>query len=234
MKKDNGRAGRGGMSGPVISIYEILYEYFGPQGWWPVTAAGETKARYSGGPVTDDQRFEVAAGAVLTQNTSWTNASGAVENLIRAGALDPVSIASMDVKTLAGLIKPSGYYNRKAAILKMLAGFFSRRPEVTRESLLAISGIGPETADSIMLYAFGRPFFVVDAYTMRVFSRLGLAGPRDGYESVRSFFERNLPGEAGIYQEYHALIVMFAKQFCRKNPLCEDCPLFSACRRKTA
>ena len=220
--------------GIVTAIYAALYNRFGPQGWWPVTAGGETQARYSGGPICDGQRFEVAAGAVLTQNTSWANASRAVGNLVRRGALDPESILSMDLTLLAELIRPSGYYNRKAAILKGLAGRFPPRAEITRESLLAVSGIGPETADSIMLYAFGKPFFVVDAYTMRVFSRVGLIVPGERYENVRAFFEGNLPTDAGIFQEYHALIVKLAKEFCRRNPLCDGCPIYPLCGRKSA
>lgn len=234
MKKRTAAGGGGETARIVEGIYEALYDRFGPQGWWPVTAKGGTEARYSGGPACDDQRFEVAAGAVLTQNTSWANASRAVANLVRRGALDPESILSMDVKTLAELIRPSGYYNRKAAILKDLAGLFPARAEIARESLLALSGIGPETADSIMLYALGKPFFVVDAYTMRVFSRIGLIVPRETYENVRAFFEGNLPADVGIFQEYHALIVKVAKEFCRRSPLCNGCPIYPLCGRKAS
>lgn len=232
MKKRAAARGGRDVAEIVTAVYAALYDRFGPQGWWPVTPRGETEAGYSGGPACDGQRFEVAVGAVLTQNTSWTNASMAVGNLVRRRALDPESIHSMDVKMLAELIKPSGYYNRKAAILKRLAGHFSSNGEITRESLLATSGIGPETADSIMLYAFGKTFFVVDAYTMRVFSRVGLIVPGERYENVRAFFERNLPADTGIFQEYHALIVKLAKEFCRRNPLCDGCPLYPICMRK--
>ena len=218
----------------ITAVYAALYGRFGPQGWWPVTAAGETEAAYSGGPTDEGQRFEVAAGAVLTQNTAWANASKAVGNLLRAGALDPESILSMEAAGLAELIRPSGYYNRKAVILKRLAALFRPRAEITRESLLSISGIGPETADSIMLYAFGKPFFVVDAYTMRVFARIGLIEPAEGYEAVRAFFEECLPADSGIFQEYHALIVKLAKDFCRRKPVCGGCPLLSLCERKRA
>ncbi len=234
MKKRAVVGGGKDAAGIVTAVYETLYDRFGPQGWWPVTADGETEARYSGGPACDSQRFEVAAGAVLTQNTSWANASMAVSNLVRRGALDPESIHSMDVKTLAELIRSSGYYNRKAVILKELAGCFPQRAEITRESLLAVSGIGPETADSIMLYAFGEPFFVVDAYTMRVFSRIGLIAPGERYENVRAFFEGNLPADVGIFQEYHALIVKVAKEFCRRKPMCDGCPLYPLCGRELA
>jgi endonuclease-3 related protein len=234
MKKRAAAGGGREAAGIVAAIYAALYDRFGPQGWWPVTASGETEARYSGGPACDGQRFEVAAGAVLTQNTSWANASRAVGNLVRLGALDPESIHSMDVKMLAELIRSSGYYNRKAVILKELAGRFLPGVKITRESLLSLSGIGPETADSIMLYAFGEPFFVVDAYTMRVFSRIGLIVPGERYENVRAFFEGNLPVDAAIFQEYHALVVKVAKEFCRRNPLCGGCPLYPLCRRKAA
>jgi endonuclease-3 related protein len=234
MKKRVAAGGGREVDGIVTAVYEALYDRFGAQGWWPVTASGEAEARYSGGPACDGQRFEVAAGAVLTQNTSWANASRAVGNLVRRGALDPESILSMDVKMLAELIKSSGYYNRKASILKGLAGHFSPDAEISRESLLALSGIGPETADSIMLYAFGEPLFVVDAYTMRVFSRIGLIVPEERYENVRAFFEGNLPVDAAIFQEYHALIVKLAKEYCRRNPLCDGCPLYPLCGRKSA
>ena len=211
-------------------IYGKLLDAYGPQGWWPVTPPGELEPRYTGGPGDDRQRFEVAVGALLTQNTSWKNASRAIGNLNGAGLLDPDGIASADESTIARLIRPAGYFNQKARRLKVLARFFSTPVEVTREGLLALEGVGPETADSIMLYGFGKTFFVVDAYTRRVFDRLGLLEGKASYELIRKAFEDALPRNASVYNEYHALIVEHAKRFCRKRPICEGCPLGDMCR----
>ncbi len=213
----------------VEAVYTLLMESYGPRGWWPVTGAGADEPRYTGGPETEAQRFEVAAGAVLTQNTSWKNAAKGVVNLLRAGLLDPEKLLSADEETLSALIRPSGYYNQKGLRLRRLAGLFAEREPITREGLLGLNGIGPETADSIMLYSFGKQFFVVDAYTRRIFSRIGILTGEEGYEQIRDLFETNLPGDVLIYQEYHALIVEHGKRFCGKKPVCEGCPLETIC-----
>ena len=213
-----------------VEIYEKLLAAYGPQGWWPVTPPGEGKPRYTGGPRDQAQRFEVSAGALLTQNTSWLNASRAIESLNEAGLLSPGGIDATDERSLARLIRSSGYFNQKAKRLKVLARFFLEGGEVMREGLLALEGVGPETADSIMLYGFGKPFFVVDAYTRRIFDRLGLLDGRASYERIREIFEMALPRNVNIYKEYHALIVEHAKRSCRKRPLCGDCLLTSPCR----
>lgn len=211
-------------------VYEKLLDVYGPQGWWPVTPPGERQPLYTGGPESEEQRFEVAVGALLTQNTSWRNASSAIVNLNDAGILSPGGITSSDERSLARLIRPAGYFNQKAKRLKVLARFFSECGEVTRDGLLALDGIGPETADSIMLYGFGKSFFVVDAYTRRIFERLGLLEGKVPYERIREIFEQALPRNINVYKEYHALIVEHAKRFCRKRPLCGDCPLGDLCR----
>ncbi len=213
-----------------VEIYETLHEEYGPQGWWPVAPPGEATPRYTGGPDDPVQRFEVAVGALLTQNTSWTNASRAIERLHEAGLLSPGGIDGTDERALAQVIRPAGYYNQKARRLKALARFFAGGAAVTREHLLAVEGVGPETADSILLYGFDEPVFVVDAYTRRIFSRLGLLEEGASYEEIRGLFEGALPRDVALYQEYHALVVEHAKRFCRKKPLCPECPLAARCR----
>ncbi len=201
--------------------FSCLLKAFGPQHWWPGTT-----------------RFEVIAGAILTQNTSWNNVERAIKNLKKKKALNPGAVHAMDVKELAALIRPAGYFNIKAKRLKSfvdylyndhggsLKKFFALDTERLRSELLRINGIGPETADSIILYAAGRPVFVVDAYTKRVLSRHGLVEQDAGYEEVQKLFMENLPEDVELFNEYHALFVRVAKEFCRtRNPLCTSCPL---------
>ena len=197
---------------PIINasdLYERLLERYGDLDWWPA-----------------ESPFEIIVGAVLTQRTSWTNVERALDNLARAGVRDRESLLRLPEGELAGLIKPSGYFNQKARKLRILAGF---RGKQDRESLLKLWGIGPETADSILLYALGKACFVVDAYTRRIFSRLGLIGPGWGYERVRGYFESRLPRDPGIYREFHALIVELAKRHCRPEPSCQGCPMKGFC-----
>ena len=217
------------MERSFAEIYEALRRAWGPRRWWPVTPPGETRPAYTGGPRNDLQRFEVAVGALLTQNTSWSNAARAIESLNRTGAMSPGALDSIDEMALASAIRSAGYFNQKAKRLKTLAAFFLSREPVTRESLLALNGVGPETADSIMLYAFDAALFVVDAYTRRLFGRLGLVAALAPYEEIRGAFERNLPRRAAVYKEYHALIVEHGKRVCKKSPLCENCLLKSRC-----
>lgn len=213
--------------GRFMTIYRRLLRLYGPQGWWPVTPPGELAPRYTGGPADDRQRFEVAAGAILTQNTAWANASRAIESLNRLKALSPRAIDRMPLARLAVIIRSAGYYNQKAERLKTLASFFLSRARPTREALLALRGVGPETADSIMLYAFDEPYFVVDAYTRRLFGRLGLVNEMAPYEEIRLAFERNLPPRPGVYGEYHALVVEHGKRVCKKVPNCKKCLLIT-------
>jgi len=204
----------------LAGIYERLRKEFGPMGWWPA-----------------DTPFEVMVGAILTQNTAWTNVEKAIANLKRERALRPAAMASLGRGRLARLIRPAGYYNIKAKRLGNFLRFFLRdsggsvkrflsRPAGTlREKLLGVNGIGPETADSIILYAAGKPVFVVDAYTKRIFSRHRIISPAAEYHEIQSLFMKNLPRRAKLFNEYHALIVKLGKEYCRKKPLCRSCPL---------
>ncbi len=201
-------------------IYDRLFRAFGPQRWWP----GETA-------------FEVMVGAVLTQNTAWSNVEKALANIKAEGLLKPEPMAGLPRKKLASLIKPAGYYNIKADRLKHLLDLIMshgggdpprllKKPlKQLRRDLLAVKGIGPETADSILLYAAGYPVFVIDAYTRRVLGRHGLAGVRDSYDELQGLFMENLPCDPALYNEYHALLVHLGKHFCKPKPLCQGCPL---------
>ncbi len=201
-------------------VYKKLYTYFGPQHWWPA-----------------DSAFEVIVGTILTQNTAWTNVEKAISNLKRKRLLNPRRLYNADIKALAKLIRPCGYFNVKATRIKsfletLFADFkgdlslmFSLKSKTLRERLLKINGIGPETADSILLYAAQRPIFVVDAYTRRFLLRHKLIEKKTDYQQVQSLFEENLPRRLNLFNEYHALIVRLAKEFCRKKPLCNICPL---------
>lgn len=208
----------------LSAIYKKLYSFFGPQHWWP----GETP-------------FEVAVGAILTQNTNWGNVERAIGNLKSARALLPKKIHKMPVNKLAFLIRPAGYFNIKAKRLKNFINFlfkgyegcldklFSRDIGALRGELLSVNGIGEETADSIILYAAGRSIFVVDAYTRRVFSRHNFLNDKASYQDVQKFFMQNLPKDVKMFNEFHALIVKLGKEFCLKNkPKCGQCPLNGA------
>lgn len=205
----------------LMAIYRALYRAYGPQHWWP-----------------GDTPFEVMVGAVLTQNTAWTNVEKAITNLKRERLLTPARLEGVPAARLARLIRPSGYYNIKAKRLKHLLHFlqgrysgslkkmFSDDPGALRRNLLTVNGVGQETADSILLYAGGLPFFVVDAYTNRIFGRHGLIPPASQYHHVQELIMRNLRRDPRLFNEYHALIVRTAKEHCRKRaPLCSECPL---------
>ncbi len=206
-------------------IYACLCAAFGPQHWWP----GETP-------------FEVMVGAILTQSAAWTNVEKAIANLKAAGALSPEAIRSMPEEELARLVRPSGYFNAKAKKLKALVAWLGRYGDdlaqafagdlaEKRAELLAVHGVGPETADSILLYAAQKPTFVVDAYTRRVLGRLGLMPEAAGYEACRALFMRHLAPSEAHYNEYHALFVRLGKDICRKGqPRCQECPLRGRCR----
>jgi endonuclease-3 related protein len=201
--------------------YDALVRAHGTQNWWPART-----------------RFEVIVGAILTQNTSWTNVERAIVALSRERLLSVRGLEEVPEGVLAELIRSSGYFRQKARKLKAFVHFLRtnyqgsldrmfRVPTVVlREQLLSVHGIGPETADSILLYAGNHPVFVVDAYTRRLLQRHGHAHERDTYEDIRNIFERSLPADAALFNEYHALIVHTGKHFCRtKNPRCSDCPL---------
>jgi endonuclease-3 related protein len=207
----------------IGKVFNILLKEFGPQGWWPVNG------KYNGGPKTDSERFEVCIGAILTQGTSWKNVEKAIESLKQNNALNQKAILAMPVSKLAKLIKSSGYHNQKAKKLKEFVKFDGG---LTRENLLSVWGIGPETADSILLYAYSKPYFVVDAYTKRIFSRLGLCKDDCKYEELQELFYGNLPKNAKLFNEYHALIVELAKRNCMKNPECKGCALRKICQKR--
>jgi endonuclease-3 related protein len=198
----------------LLRIYKRLLGSFGPQGWWPVRHGLEPP------------EWEIMVGAVLTQNTAWSNVDRVLETLSRAGIKDKRSFLKLSDKRLEELIKPSGYYKQKARKLRVLANF---EGPYTRKSLLRIWGIGKETADSILLYAFDQKHFVVDAYTIRIFSRLDLIKADWNYDEVKEFFESRIPKNIQLYKEYHALIVEMAKRFCRPKPVCRGCPMERFC-----
>ncbi len=207
----------------LMAIYEKLLKRFGGQGWWPMSNG------------FSPPEWEVCVGAVLTQNTNWRNVEKALENLKAGKVLSPVDMVSTEADELERMVRPSGYYRQKAARLRVFADFvlgfggfgrFSRK--VTREQLLDVRGLGPETVDSILLYALGRPVFVIDAYTKRVFRRLGFKDEHD-YGGWRRFFESGLPPYVELYKELHALIVELAKGCCRPKPLCGECVLNEEC-----
>jgi endonuclease-3 related protein len=213
-------------------IYKKLHKSYGKQKWWPTTLEGEFHPKYHGrGVLSDRQRFEIIVGAILTQNTSWKNVEKAIVNLNRKNLLGINKIKKTNKKILAKLIKPSGYFNQKAERLKIIADFFSKNNNPTREQLLEVKGIGPETADSILLYAYNKPVFVIDAYTKRIFSRIGMCSGKCGYDELQNIFHKSLPKKAKLYNECHALLVELAKQHCKKTPACKNCPVYSSCKR---
>jgi endonuclease-3 related protein len=207
----------------LLEIDRLLFDFFGPQHWWP----GETP-------------FEIAVGAILTQNTSWSNVEKAIANIKAADCLDACSLHSIDMERLEPLIRPAGYFRVKAKRLRNFTTWLFDRyggdmhalqdvaTNRLREELLAISGIGPETADSILLYALNRPVFVVDTYTARVMVRHGLI-PAEGldYTQLQDLFMSNLEPDAARFNEFHALLVMTGKDHCKPRPKCEGCPLNS-------
>jgi len=216
----------------IKRIYSILYKEFGPQGWWPLTPKNQLHPKHNGiQPKTTRQKFEIIIGAILTQNTSWKNVEKAIFNLNRENLISINKIKKINRKKLASLVKPSGYYNQKAEKLKIAAEFFSKNQNPTRQKLLDVKGIGPETADSILLYAFQRPYFVIDAYTKRIFSRIGICKSDIKYDELQQIFHQNLSKNTKIFNEYHALVVELGKEFCTKKPKCSNCPINSYCKK---
>ena len=205
----------------VLHIYNTLLDYYGPQNWWPSKSP-----------------FETCVGAILTQNTAWRNVEKAIANLEQAQMLTIEAIADSSHDKLAKLIRPSGYFNQKAKRLSdfcnylleqydgRLGRLFELEIEPLRHVLLQQKGIGPETADSMICYAAGKPIFVVDAYTKRIFSRKNLIAENADYDTVQKLFMDHLPVDGALYNEYHALIVQLGAAICKKSsPLCEQCPI---------
>jgi endonuclease III related protein len=204
----------------LILAFDLMFAHFGPLNWWP-----------------GDTPFEVMVGAILTQNTNWKNVERAISNLKREKLIDPKRLYDLDPETLAELIRPAGFFRLKTERLRNYLEYYiskykgraelmAERPlEELRSELLSVKGIGPETADSILLYALDKPIFVIDAYTKRILSRHGLCAEDDGYDELQELFMDSLPGDVAMFNEYHGQIVQTAKQFCRKKPLCDECPL---------
>ena len=222
--KTNKKKGKGSLQNAtgqkLMEMFVLLLKHFGPQHWWP-----------------GDTSLEMMIGAVLTQNTSWKNVEKVLKNLKDLHELSLEGLHSQSTHELAEKIRPAGYYNVKAKRLKNLIDFIVDRygadltslleaeTGVLREGLLSIKGIGPETADSILLYAAGRPIFVIDAYTHRILIRHGMIDEQATYDEIQAFFMDHLPDDADLFNEFHALIVRTGKVFCRKKPLCPGCPL---------
>jgi endonuclease-3 related protein len=206
----------------LTAVFNVLFTVHGPQHWWP-----------------GDTPFEVMVGAVLTQNTAWTNVEQAIANLVRRDKLSAAGIIMTRKDHLANWLRPSGYFNIKAARLKNFCRWYVEAggftvlsqldTETLRAALLSVNGVGPETADDILLYAFDRPVFVIDAYTRRLFSRLGLIAGDEAYDELRLAVEDKLGQEVELYNEFHALIVIHAKTVCRVRPRCGDCQLRMRC-----
>ena len=209
----------------LLGIYHRLLAHFGPQHWWPAP-----------------EPFEVIVGAILTQSAAWGNVEKAIANLRAAGALSPRALRRLSLSKLATLVHPCGYYNAKALKLRSfafwlgnhynddLSKLFANDTEDLRQQLLSVHGIGQETADSIILYAAGKPIFVIDAYTRRIISRLGLAPEKESYSAYQTFFMEHLPPDTQLFNEYHALLVCLAKNVCRRRPLCHQCCLSDVCQ----
>ncbi|MCL1896061.1 MAG: endonuclease [Clostridiales bacterium] len=207
----------------LYRVYETLLAHYGDLKWWPA-----------------DTPYEVIVGAVLAQNTAWSNVEKAIANF--GDSLSPEAVRDMDPAKLIEIIRPSGFFNQKAGYLKNVTEWFSgygfnaevarREPlEKIRAELLGVKGVGRETADAILLYAIGLPSYVVDAYTVRLCGRYPIdAG--EGYEKIKAYFEENLPADAGVYNRFHAMIDINAKEYCRKKPECAGCPLEGGCAKK--
>ena len=229
----------------VLQTYERLLRHYGPQGWWPTTARGGIRPLYRPGTAGTvpgpRQQWEIVVGSILTQNTAWRNASAALSALIRRRVLSLRRMAALPLPDLAAAIHSAGYFNQKARNLQELAAhllaasggriapFLSRPATELRAELLARRGVGPETADSILLYAAGRPSFVVDAYTRRIAARLAWVPEDIAYHPLQEHLESRLPQDTTLYNEYHALLVRHAVAHCRARPLCEGCCLRDAC-----
>ncbi len=211
----------------LLAVYHLLQERYGPQGWWPA-----------------DTPLEMIVGAILTQSAAWTNVEKAIANLKSAGVLTVAGLRDTPREELARLIYPSGYYNVKAGKIRafmdwLVEGYggdldrlFALDAAAMRRELLSVHGIGEETADSIVLYGAGRPVFVIDAYTRRIVSRLGLAPRRSTYAAFQDVFMRHLPRDEALFNEYHALLVQHGKSVCRQAPRCAGCCLAGPCPRR--
>jgi len=229
------------MALPPNEVYKLLLTHFGNQEWWPFDKGYHKRNR-------SDPRFEIMIGAILTQNTAWSNVEKALLNLKKNKSLTVRKIVDMPLEKLKVMIQPSGFFNQKATRLKILAThiyekydsdldkFFKRDLQEIRRELLSLNGIGPETADLILLYAGNLPIFVVDAYTKRICKRIPLQPKDESYDEIQQYFKRELSKNRSekdmvpLYKELHALIVELAKNYCKTKPSCDNCPLKKDCR----
>ena len=225
-------------------IYTKLYSHFGSQKWWPVTEKGKIHPEYSDGPKNGKQQLEVIFGAILAQNTTWKNAEKAIIELNRNNLIDAKKILNISNEKLSKIIRSSGYHNQKTKKLKNFCNFllgnydgslnalFKVNIKRLRQELLSVNGIGPETADSIILYAAKKPIFVIDAYAKRIMNRVGFK--EASYDELQQLFMKSLPNSEKLFNEYHALLVELGKNICKKQPLCNKCPINKCCNYNTA
>jgi endonuclease III related protein len=219
------------MNESILKIYEKLYKLYGPQGWWPLMDLESENIKKTGAtqgyhplnydfPQTEKQKYEIILGAILTQNTAWTSAEKALLNLKDLDAINPERILVLDEEILKEAVRPAGFLNQKSVYIKEMSNFFINLKGQTpsRGEILKVKGVGNETADSILLYAYKLPEFVVDAYTKRILSHIGVVDEKIRYMDLKKLFEDNLPAEVPLYQEYHALIVEHAKRYYSKKP----------------
>lgn len=226
------------------AVYRMLLKRYGGQGWWPIINPVTFESEYNSGPGAPEEIFfEIAIGSILTQNVSWKNAANSLASLKRENILSPGQLDEVDIGALASLIRSSGYFNQKAQKIKSFIAWYRRfdfsveeldRMPVQglRQELLSIKGIGPETADSILLYALSKKVFVVDAYTRRIFGRLGIISGSEDYHVIQDLFHSRFRGGVQEFKEYHALIVEHGKIHCRKARACGGCVLFTSCVSK--
>ena len=231
----------------TLDIYAILLKAFGPRGWWPTTIKENKPQYHKKRRLNPSSReiFEICIGAILTQNTAWSNVKKAIEKLNSADLMNPLKIKAVKSARLASIIKSSGYYKQKSLKLKIFSEHIIKNHKdglkkwlisadinKLREELLSLYGIGPETADSMILYAAQKPKFIADAYAIRIFNRIGFFNSLK-YDYIQNYFENILPKDVCLFQEYHALIVELAKLYCKKKkPLCGKCPLEKICQKK--
>ncbi len=228
----------------INSVYTEFKKKYKKQGWWPLYNHDRGLCEYHRGrPVCDEEIFEIIIGAILTQNVAWKNVEKSIIALGTRNLLTTQAMRTINTEELAGLIKSSGYYNMKAVKIKNFLKWFDdtgsgfdglmKIPLIElRTGLLSVNGIGPETADSILLYGFGRKIFVVDAYTRRIFSRAGFFNEKDSYQKIQDYFHGSFKGTVKDYNEYHALVVRHAKESCQKKPLCDECCIREICPGK--
>lgn len=226
----------------INRIFETLEKKYGWRGWWPSTPAGKNTPEYhkpKNYSYSAAEKFEIAVGAILTQNAAWSNVVTALVNLNKLNCFAPEKMLKLDDAKFIEAIRPSGYFNQKLKKLKYLCDFFNKNKWTDlekkdtlelRAELLGIWGVGRETADSIVLYAFNKPVFVVDAYTKRILHRCSIISGSEDYDDIRILIEKNIPYKINIYKNYHAVIVEHCKQFCKTKPLCAGCALKSVCR----